>query len=147
MKQVESPYMRNELILNLMDLMDEEYQMREWLKSDSKTIFGSNMSFPFDFFDDLNLFEYLDKKEAPINEIGNYLKDEREAEIIYKVAYYLDYLCINCGTNEEFLASPSLSELRKASKEAFEIFMSNEQDNKELLEYIEKAKKDEKRTW
>ena len=39
-------------------------------------------------------------------------------------------------TNDKYLASPHLEELRKISKVAFDEFMKNEEDNKEFTDFI-----------
>ena len=151
-RQVTLPEKRRELILYLMNLMDEEYQLREWvqkwqLHEGPDTSFKWKISFPFEAFEDLDLFERLKEKKLPADQIGIVLKSNCEAKILYKVAQYLHSICFKCYTNEEYLTSPCLPKLRKASKKAFNIFMANEKDNKELLEFVEHVKKEQNRAW
>ena len=144
------PERRSELIMWLTALMDEEYQMREWvqkwLKEGSNRGFANGMSGAFDMiFEEMAVDEKNLKREYDL--IGLFLKDKQEAEILYKLAKVFLKLYFHCRTNEEYLASPYLPRLRKASKEAFDIFMANEKDNKEFLEFVDRVKKNQKRTW
>lgn len=150
---VESPYIRSSIIVYLLDLMDPVYQQREWIKEDWETSFRENLWFSVDMiFNELNLDYYLEEKKIPYERIGIYLKDEKEAEALYKVAEVMDQLMQDVyqgnsemPKNEKYLSSPYLPMLHEASKEAFEIFMENEKDNKEFCEFIEDLKKKEGR--
>ena len=74
---------------------------------------------------------------------------DKEAEYLYKVAELIDKLykeiyCPNWpnfvkAKNCIYLNSPYLHELRKMSKEAFNVFMNNENDNKEFIDYLNKG--------
>jgi hypothetical protein len=155
MKDVELGQIRGGIILYLLDLMDGAYQEREWIEKDKEeyaknhnknTRFGANFSFPVELFDDLNLYENIEKKEMPYYHIGRSLKSRREAEKLYYVVYYSDKLMDDARkghddlcyrpTNQEYLSSPYLEPMRKAAGEAFKVFMENEKDNKEFCEFI-----------
>lgn len=152
--KIEWPLIRGSFIWYLMDLMDTEYQVRKWTGNrceypyiDPNTSFYANISNIFDEFDAFGLFECLKKKKLPLDKIGLFLKTKQEGKVLCKVARYLRLMYHSCFKNEEYLSSPYLPKLRRASKKAFDTFMISEQDNKEFLVLVEQAKKEQKRTW
>jgi hypothetical protein len=146
--EVKFPGMRSELIFSLLDLSDADYQQREWIENWKdkarypERSFGDDLEMYRDFIEDLDIFNYVKQKKMPYDHIGYWLKTEREAEALYKVAEYLEPLPMECFTNAEYLSSPYLPKLREAAKEAFDIFMANEKDDKEFCERVEKAKQE-----
>jgi len=148
MKGVTFGQMRGRLIQELMDLMDKEFQERKWVDANYDHSFYSNISFAMDmFFDELSLREYVNKKSPPYNFIGDLLKSREEAEVLYNVAVYLAPMAHECYYDKDFLESAHLEPMRAAAKKAFEVFMENEKENKEFLEFIEHFKKKDERKW
>lgn len=98
------------------------------------------------FFDELGLVDEIESGEFPYDRIGIYLKSREEAEALMKAASCLRILYHKYSTNSEVLSSPYIPMLHQASKEAFEIFMENEKDNKEFCEFIEDLRKKENRS-
>ena len=121
---------------------------QKWLKEGSNRGFSNEISESFEmFFDELDLSRPHKISTSAEEWIGWILKDKKEAEALHKVVYAMWPLTRKCYTNEEYLASPYLTRLRERSKKAFEVFMAHEKDNKEFLEFIERVKKNQKRTW
>ncbi|CAL7961097.1 conserved hypothetical protein [Alphaproteobacteria bacterium] len=146
MKDVEFGQRRGRLIREFLDLMDPEYQKRNWIKKGDKPSFRNGICCAIEMiFDELDFRDFLEKEEMPNECIGWYLKSVKEAEALYEVAKYLRPLGDNCYTNQEFLESPYLPKVHKASRGAFEIFMENEKDNVEFCKFIEDLKKQEGR--
>ena len=70
--------------------------------------------------------------------IGQICKTEAEAKAVEKAAKLLDEITEEVYAEDNvYLNSPLYPKLIEASKEAYEEFMKNEQDNKEFLEFIE----------
>ena len=73
--------------------------------------------------------------------IGQICKTEAEAKAVEKAAKLLDEITEEVYAEDDvYLNSPLYPKLIKASKEAYEEFIKNEQDNKEFLEFIEVVK-------
>jgi|GEM_PF-4956223 len=145
-KDVELAQVRGCLILYLLDLMDFEYQKRAWIKEGNNISFHEEINYAEEMlFDDLDLRDYLEKKEMPYDRIGEFLKTKEEAEALYKVAEASWPMVTDCYTNDDYLTSAYLPKLHKAAREAFEAFMENEKDNKEFCNFIEELKKKEGR--
>jgi hypothetical protein len=146
--EVELPDLRHELIMRFLDLSDADYQQREWIENWKdkapypERSFGDDIERYRDFFEDWGVFNYVDQRKVPYEDIGSWLKTEQEAEALYKVAEHLLPLPMECLTNAEYLSSPHLPKLREAAKEAFDIFMANEKDDKEFCERVEKVKQE-----
>lgn len=148
MKGVTFGQMRGRLIQELMDLMDKEFQERKWIRSDRDDYFQWHLSFPMEMlFDELGLGDYLKKKAPPYGFIGGTLKSREEAEALYEVALHMYPMIDNCYYDKDFLESAHLEPMRAAAKKAFEVFMENEKENKEFLEFIEHFKKKDERKW
>ena len=157
-KDVPLGQIRGHIILYLLDLMDGEYQIRDWIEKDKpeyvknddkNTRFGANISFPAELFEDLCLKECITGEEVIDGHIGYSLKTKQEAEVLYKFAetfykfkadVYNNHQGESSATNQEYLSSPYLEPMRQAAGEAFRIFMENEKDNTEFCEFIEDLK-------
>ncbi len=143
---VELPQIRGMLTLYLLDLMDGEYQQREWVEKDSDTSFHQSILFPWELFDDLNLYNYLKVGKIPYNHVGLSLKTKLEAEKLYNLVDLSEQLSKDaCAGNNDvcysppnsaYLSSPYLEPMRQAAGEAFKVFMANEKDNHEFCEFI-----------
>lgn len=140
---VEVPEARGSIILYLLDLMDKSYQEKEWVKEGNDISFDQEFSFSWDMIlDEMCICDDLEKGEPPYRLLGYSLKTKEEAEKLYNVAYYMDLLvdeCIDCD-NAKYLSSEYLEPMRIAAKEAFDVFMANEKDNKEFCDWIEELK-------
>jgi hypothetical protein len=148
-KGVKLPHRRSELIVNILDLMDGEYQEREWIEKKKEkrgeVSFGDEFYFCVEMFDDQNMFEAVEEQRMPYDDIGWSLKSKKEAEVLYEIAKPLRWLSHNCHYNQEFLESKELYDLREESGKAFGVFMENEKENKEFCEFIMGIIKNEKR--
>jgi hypothetical protein len=161
MQGVELPQIRGRVILELLDLMDGEYQRRDWIEKDKKeyvenddkdTRFDANIYFCYELFEDLSLEECVEGKEEIEEHIGYSLKTLQEAAALYKFAemFYKFYYGVRADrqgvipTNEAYLSSPYLEPMRQAAGEAFKVFMANEKDNHEFCEFIAKIEAERK---
>jgi hypothetical protein len=142
---------KESLAVHFMKLMDRTYQQREWVDKHNQDPDNWDFSTSLEFVEE-SIVEYMlnhfkdGHPPVPTNLIGKILKDEEEAKALQKVAALLCDLFDTCTTNEEFLASPYLPKLRFAAKEAFDLFMKNEKDNKEFNEFIETVRKNQNMT-
>jgi hypothetical protein len=137
MKGVEFGEVRGRLIQEFFDLMDKDYQEREWINIPETDGFDHYFSFAVELFDDLMLYDCLEEQRKPDILIGKCLKDQKEIDKLMNVAYLTDKLIEEDNyTNEEYLSSEYLEPMRKAAKEAFDVFMENEKDNKEFCDWI-----------
>jgi hypothetical protein len=139
-KEVRLTRIRGELILTFKDLMDGSYQEREWIeKTEPKrgeVSFRDDFDFCIEMFDDQNMFQAIEKKKMPYDDIGWSLKNKKEAEALYDAAKPMDYLSDNCSYNKEFLESKELYDLREESEKAFAVFMENEKENEEFCKFM-----------
>ena len=158
LKNIKFPERREELILTLMDLSNYKWQEVVYTSISKNFTTSLNGEYGIHYtlaeaigiiFDELGLDDFLKKTQYPYIQIGIRLKSRKEAEYLYKVAELIDKLykeiyCPNWpnfvkAKNCIYLNSPYLHELRKMSKEAFNVFMNNENDNKEFIDYLNKG--------
>lgn len=146
MKDVQFPQMRVRLIQELFDLQDIEHQEKEWFSNEYKYNFDFEFAFVIETFEDLQIFDVIDKGTDITEDIGLFYKTKKEPEAAVKVASIIRAILkeLDCArnkaTNEQYRNSKYLTLLRESAKEAYDIFMENEKDNKEFLDFIEKAK-------
>jgi len=106
--------MRAELIRSLFELSDPEYQRNKWLPENSLDgVPDSNLDFSVHFlFDDTSL------STSPEKYIGWFLKDEREAKLVFEVIRTLSNIFTKYGTeleDREYIKMPEwLDVVRKA---------------------------------
>lgn len=113
------PSIRDELLETLRSLADAEYQKKNWL----------DRNFPpgteHDCFDYAVHFIYDDTSLAtdPDSDIGIFLKDENEVQMIKAVVIALDRVFETLGmnaTDEEYINCPEWSEVLKTASQAWQ---------------------------
>ena len=144
---VDHPSMRAYIIFSLINLSDAKWQEYELLKEigsrgETRGKYGFYQMICNErelIFDDLNLSKYIKSNKYPYDLTGWCLKNNTEAEYLYNIAIVMNKLRdeVYHDTNDKYLSSTHLKELRKVSKEALKVFMKNEHKNKEFIGYIE----------
>jgi len=117
---VEFPWMRAELLENLYDLSDRDFQRRIWIEH----------KYPHEnYYADFDMvihYLYDDTQVAtdPYDWIGAVLRDEREAEAMVPVGRAIDRLLDELGkdkTDKEYIESPLWDDVVRAARAAFAI--------------------------
>lgn len=138
---VVSQDMRERLIKYLLGLSDKPYQESAWMRGGKTKYFYSNLRYPFQMIFDELLID-TDNEEIPYHLVGDILKSNQEAEALYKVAKILDDMvsATQYDYDEEYQTSPFWDPMVAAAKEAYDVFIANERDNKEFLQFLEEVK-------
>lgn len=138
-QDIKHPARRQELIFCLLSLMDKQHQENKWIypaKFGSQESFDAEINFTMDMIiEELFMDVCIEENKLPLDKISIILKDKNEAQKLFDVA---EMLCAmsEYQTNKEYLTSSELPKLRRASLEAFEVFMENEKDNEKFCKFI-----------
>lgn len=151
MKDIELGQMRGEIIITLDCL--RSYKEQECLFVRLKLLFPKQdqegygihwiLRDAMDFlFDDYCLYLCVEKNVILYESIGYTLKTNKEAELLYELAFMLEKVQEKIdpfdrkAKNEEYLKLDELYELRKLSEETYQEFMKNEKNNKNFTQYM-----------
>lgn len=127
--KLELPYFRSELISYLDSLRNREVQLKEWVNPQYLHAFWDSLRFPLEFiFSDLGFDFVIEGEEEQNFQEGATLFNEEETKAVMKVVWALQKLYDEIGGKQpdsSYIHSPLWDEVVKASQEAYNLLVQN----------------------